>query len=519
MTAGPGPRVAALLELLRPAATELVVALDDRADEATERAIAAVADVVVRYPYREPVDRPLRWLFARCQGDWIFNVDDDEIPGAELLAALPTLVRAEDVTHYWLLRRWLWPDEASVIAEHPWSTDYQLRLVRNDPLLLSFPSETHRPLEATGPHRFLRAPLYHADLLLSPLERREAKARRYEALRPGKRVGGMPMNYMFLPERRPKLATEPLPEGDVELVRAVLRGTESGSAPAATVSAAAEAEIDRLWAGRELSAADYRARIELLDAPARLHESEQRTIDVVVTNLGGVTWAAGKGEPEIRVSYHWLGVGGDVVTHGVQTHLPAALAPGESEVVPLHVLAPPTAGGYTLRVDLVHEQVRWFGCDVDSSWEVVPRLRVALVGDEADVGRMLDQLAQEAPSFEPLVLSSRLDPPRFGPPRAPDLREYLLAGTSPGRRRDWLVILMRSLALDRAAKGLRAEETRPLGRGGDAFLEALDGCTHLLRVSDPQPGLRERWLERMTLRAARRLGVAVVAGPGELGLH
>src|SRR5437762_3289153 len=97
MTAGPGGRVAALLELLRPVAAELVVALDDRADPETEQAIAAVADEVVRYPYREPVDRSLSWLFSLCRGDWILNVDDDEIPGVALLEALPNLAGATDV--------------------------------------------------------------------------------------------------------------------------------------------------------------------------------------------------------------------------------------------------------------------------------------------------------------------------------------------------------------------------------------------------------------------------------------
>ena len=74
------PRVAALLGLLRPVVTELVVALDDRADEETERAAAGIADDVVRFTYREPVDRPLRWLHSRCRGDWILTLDDDEIP-------------------------------------------------------------------------------------------------------------------------------------------------------------------------------------------------------------------------------------------------------------------------------------------------------------------------------------------------------------------------------------------------------------------------------------------------------
>ena len=74
-----------------------------------------------------------------CSGDWILNVDDDEVPSEELLAALPELIAAADVTHYWLLRRWLWPDAARMIAEHPWTTDYQLRLVQNDPRLLALP--------------------------------------------------------------------------------------------------------------------------------------------------------------------------------------------------------------------------------------------------------------------------------------------------------------------------------------------------------------------------------------------
>jgi hypothetical protein len=522
MTAGPGPRVAALLELLRPVAAEIVVALDDRADEDTERAIAAAADLVIRYPYREPVDRPLRWLFSRCQGEWILNVDDDEIPGAELLAALPALVSARDVTHYWVLRRWLWPDETSTIAEHPWSTDYQLRLVRNDPLLLSFPSETHRPLQAIGPHRFLRLPLYHADLILSPLERREAKARRYETLRPGLRAAGEPLNHMFLPENRPGVRTEALPADDVAVVQRVLRGAAVASVGTAVVTTVDATEIDRFWAGRDLAEEDYRASIEVLDEPERLLECERRTFDVLVGNLGGTTWPAGPGgEPQIRLSYQWLASAGDVVAFGLHTTLPADLASGDTQVVPLHVLAPSRAGRYTLRLDLVHEGVRWFRCDVEREVEITRRLRVALVGDEAEVARTLERLTDEAPEFEPVVLSSSPPPARFGPPRAPDLREYLLHDTIPGRLRDWPAILGRSLALARVVRRKRAGlETRPLLHGGEEFLDALAGCTHLLRVPGSHAGVRERWLERMTLRAARRLGVnAVVPGPGELGLR
>src|SRR6185369_493075 len=64
MTRGPGERVAAMLSLFRGIADEILVALDDRAGPEVEEPLAAVANRVVRYPYADPVDRPLAWLHA-----------------------------------------------------------------------------------------------------------------------------------------------------------------------------------------------------------------------------------------------------------------------------------------------------------------------------------------------------------------------------------------------------------------------------------------------------------------------
>jgi len=513
MTAGPGARVAALLRLVRPVADELVVALDDRADAETEHALAAVADVVVRYPYREPVDRPLPWLFSLCTGRWILNLDDDEIPGSELLAALPALVRATDVTHYWLQRRWLWPDERTMIAEHPWSTDYQSRFVRNDPPLLTFPSEVHRPLVTLGPHRFLRLPLYHASLLLAPVERRLEKARRYEALRPGLRVAGGPMDRVFfLPERKAGLRTEALPAEDAAIVRACTAAPPTSGRRVATVARARAHEIDRVWAGREVSPADRRARISLLEQPSRLLTGEHRMFDLCVENLGGTAWPPGElGEPEIRLAYQWLDFTGKRLAFGVRTSFPAALAPGEAQLVPLHVVAPAHPGRYVLRVDLVHEHVAWFGCDVDCTVEVERQPRVALTGDAGGVARILGQLLDEAPQFEPLVLSSE-EPGRYGPAQAPDLRAYLLTDAGRGRLRDIRLLAGRTWLLLRVAAGLsEGRPVRPLLHGAQQALEYLASSTHLLLAADaPEEGTRELWLAAATVAAARRLGVDVV---------
>ena len=517
MTGGPGPRVAALLGLVRPLAAEVVVALDDRADAATETAIASVADLVIRYPYHD-YNRTLPWLFSCCENEWILNLDSDEIPGSALLEKLPSLTAAADVTHYWLLRRWLWPDANHSIAEHPWTTDYQLRLVRNDPRLLRFPSETHLPICVLGPHRFVREPLYHADTILSSLEHRVAKAQEYEVLRPGKRVGGGPMNHIFyLPEHRQGLRTEPLPEADAALVQAVLSATASGwGAPLAAVSAAADDEVDRLWAGRSLSDDDRKASLKWLDTPERMMTGEHRAFDLQVGNRGGAIWPWGKhAEPGVRLAFQWLDKDGELLVSGSWSTLPADLAPGETQVVPLHVDGPPRSGRYRLRVDLIQEHVGWFGAPIECDVEVTPRLRVALSGTDEAVARTLLQLAEEAPEFEPLVVSSERTP-RFGPPQSPDLRAYLFDGTLHGHLHDFAVLATRTWSLVRAARSMATGvPARPLLRGAQPFLEELGACSHLLLVGETDRfGTREIWLQFGVVAAARELGVDVVIQRG-----
>src|SRR5436309_6826096 len=67
MTAGPAARVAAILELLRPAVDELFVALDGRAGPEVAASVERLADRAISFNYREPVDRPIAWLHSRCE--------------------------------------------------------------------------------------------------------------------------------------------------------------------------------------------------------------------------------------------------------------------------------------------------------------------------------------------------------------------------------------------------------------------------------------------------------------------
>ncbi len=397
MTRGPADRVAAVLALFRPVADEIVVAVDDRAGPDVEWALAPVATRLLRYPYEEPVDRPLAWIHAQCSGEWVLTVDDDEIPSRGLLDSLRELSSARDVTHYWLPRRWVYPTPDRYLDARPWRPDYQPRLVLNDLRVVSFPAETHVPVAAIGPSRYLETPLYHLDTVLNSREAREAKARRYERLHPGKRVAGRPMNEAFYLPELVDPPTRDVPPDDLALIADVL------AAPAPTpvvpqVEVGAREEIDRFWSGRTLR--DYEGRLTLLEDVPPLRTGVPETVDVRVENLGVEDWPWGG---EIRLGSRWRG--GGAVVEGEHRGLPADLEPGGALTVPLP-LVPPAAGRWTLEVDLVHEHVRWFDRPLHAEVVVEPRHLVAVLdpGSEDGLAGVLQSLD---PEEEPLVLSEQ----------------------------------------------------------------------------------------------------------------
>jgi hypothetical protein len=399
MTRGPADRVAATLGLFRPVADEIVVAVDERAGPEVEAALGSVATKLLRYPYEEPVDRPLAWIHARCASEWVLTVDDDEIPSRGLLDALRALTSARDVTHYWLPRRWLYPTVGRYLDARPWRPDYQPRLVLNDRRFVSFPAETHVPVAAIGPSRYLDTPLYHLDTVLNSREVREAKARRYERLHPGKRVAGRPLNEAFYLPELVDPPTRDVPPDDLALIADVL------AAPAPTpvepqVEVGARGEIDHFWCGRTLR--DYEARLTLLEDVPRLRTGVHETVDVLVENLGGETW---RWNGEIRLGSRWRD--GHRAAEGEQRSLPADLLPGGSLILPLPLI-PPAAGRWTLEVDLVHEHVRWFDRPLRAEVVVEPRRLVAVLDPGSEDG-LAGVLASLDPEEEPLVLTEQPD--------------------------------------------------------------------------------------------------------------
>jgi hypothetical protein len=393
MTVEPPARVAAILSLLRGLADEIVVAVDSRVDPGALGPLVTVADRVVRFTFRPPVDRPRGWLMAQCSGDWILSIDGDEVPSAALLAVLPDLLADPDVLQHHLPRRWLFPDPGHWLAELPWWPDYQVRLVRNGPAVAAR-SGVHGGLVAVLPARQATAPLYHLDGVLTSEQERADKAERYEAERPGHQAfgGGALNDVLYRPERSHSTPPLPVPADDRVLIDHVLAGTTitTEASDPALVPLVDDAEIDAL-AGPPASAGPlpdgaYRVRLALADhEDRRLAPGERRPLYVRVTNAGDTRWPWGLDQdPQIRVAYHWRHADCELLTYeGLRSPFPVPIGPGETAVVPVWLDAPADPGTYLLDIDLVHEHVRWFDDPLTVELRVAerePRLAPAASG-------------------------------------------------------------------------------------------------------------------------------------------
>jgi hypothetical protein len=66
--------------------------------------------------------------------------------------------------------------------------------------------------------------------------------------------------------------------------------------------------------------------------------------------------------PAVRLGFRWVhGDGQALPYHARRTALPTTVRPGDSLLVPVEVVPPEKPGRYVLELDLVHENVRWFG--------------------------------------------------------------------------------------------------------------------------------------------------------------
>ena len=345
MTADPPGQVAVALAALRPVADEIVVAADSRVDVGALRAYDGVADRVVRFEFRPPVDRPRAWLATQCSGDWLLSIDGDEVPSRALLDALPGLTSAADVQQCWLPRRWLFPDATSWLAEAPWWPDFQVRLLRNDASLAAR-AELHGGFVGVLPARHVDAPLYHLDALVNAAATRRRQGGALRGRGPGSvgvrrwaaQRGHVPARAVGVGRHPPRPRGGPRPDRPGPRRPGPRRGTGTVAGHAgdsAVPPVVPAAEIDAVATSPSLRPADYAVALRLFeatdgDAPLRLAPGRPGPLYVRVENRGDATWRWGLDQqPLVRVSHHWRTPGGDVTRYeGLRSPLPCTLGPG-----------------------------------------------------------------------------------------------------------------------------------------------------------------------------------------------
>ena len=370
LVADPPHRVEAALAPVRDLADEIVIAADARVGAEDLADYQALCDRLYRIDFVN-YERHLAWLHAQCRGEWIMPIEGDEVISAALADRLASLIDRRDVRQVWTARRWVYGDAGRMLDEPPWSIDHTVRLVRNDGGL-TFPGVQHAHARFERPCEYLEEPVYHLELVQSDHDARRVKSIRYEVSVPHRRAfgGGRFNEAIYLPELRPSLRTCAIPAEDAAAVARALAPAPPPSRPGRAAlhplpPVVTLAAADRHWAARPPEATDYAARIEPVEEPVDLAPGETRPVFARVVNEGTARWPWSLDHwPAIRMAYRWLHPDGSIaVAEGRRTPFPRTVEPGDALLAPVEVIAPDEPGEYLLEIDVVHEHVRWFGCD------------------------------------------------------------------------------------------------------------------------------------------------------------
>jgi hypothetical protein len=117
--------------------------------------------------------------------------------------------------------------------------------------------------------------------------------------------------------------------------------------------------------GAPLPPGAARASINSSDLPRALDAGQRQTLNVIVRNVGGVTWpAVGEwdGRYAVTLRDRWLSADGSPVNvEDGKARMPYDLEPGDTAGLSLQVVAPEAPGDYVLELDVAQESVAWFG--------------------------------------------------------------------------------------------------------------------------------------------------------------
>ena len=311
---------------LRSVADELVIGIDSLSQDDTPEVAQRFADRVIHFPHASilpdgsgagpGVDE---FLLPHCTGDWILRMDH--------------------VTHAFVPRRWAVEDGESYLCGRHWHPDGSKRLFRNIPSLIRMPREWHQDIRCAGEGSYL-AELYlvHWSNLWTTRAERVARSCFYA------NQGTYSSHEFYLYEHQPyalRPLFEPLPNPRFDVEYPI------------TADPRFRVSLRVLRAPVTMLACDMEPVL------IGIHNGSERPLrpdsDLVQTRGLSLTchwWREPPGtEPVIFESQQWP--------------LPKSILPGEYALAWTRIRAPQQPGLYRAGLDLIEENVCWFGQHVD----------------------------------------------------------------------------------------------------------------------------------------------------------
>lgn len=168
---------------------ELVVFVDHTTTDESESIARRFTPKVLRMETAGLIELSLSRMAAACSGEFVLRVDDDETLGGPWDVPVDHAAIGAGFTHFRVPRRWLTPGEDGFISSGDWFPDLQLRLFRNDPALIRWPSDLHEHMAVEGPGGILWDRwVNHHVLWQHTRAERERKAEAYRRRRPDKHL-------------------------------------------------------------------------------------------------------------------------------------------------------------------------------------------------------------------------------------------------------------------------------------------------------------------------------------------
>ncbi len=182
-------RIVPLLKYIRAFSDEIVVGVDGKTMDNTLAVCEGLADeLFVIENEALTCNSGLEALVSRCHGDWVLRLDDDEFPEPHFMRIRHGLMASRRYTHYKFPRMHLAhadPETRDLtwINDGYLYPDFQMRLFRNDPELLSFPGAVgHSSIQCEGLRgKVNTVNLVHLNMAVNPRFKREEKLEKYIA--------------------------------------------------------------------------------------------------------------------------------------------------------------------------------------------------------------------------------------------------------------------------------------------------------------------------------------------------